>query len=365
MSTRVWVVLLLLGAAACGGTGDGGFVGGGPTPTPAVLADDYALLGPLPGVVAAAPGRTALDPATAQLTGPHFAVAVSGTAAVTGTIPERLAAGLRLRPGTGVPAGRQLFLAELARPAASAPLPGSGDDVSIAVVAGADTRAVRGGATALTGGTLAIVLPVGARPVLRVTDAGRAQSLDLVTGRRGTDAIAGYYPVRRGEWESDDRTNIGLRLYGAAVAALGPEDRLAALGLEDTPASLLPYAPGRGWAEPGRAWLVVRAEVAYGRRSAAITDPDVVVVPAASFTATGPGGIRIALVGEPITIGEGGTTTTPAAAFAGTELVGDMPASLRQVALVFTFRGTITTPAGPVTYQPYTNPSQTARITLR
>jgi hypothetical protein len=365
---RGWVVLLLLGLAACGGDEDGGFTGvtatASPTAPPA-LADTYALLSPLSGVVAAAPERRAFDAATAGLTGPHFSFAVPAVAAVTGTLPEPVATGLRLRPGTAVPEGRQLLLVEIARPAAApAPSPGSGTEVTVAVADGARSYAVRGGATGLTAGTLAIVLPARAAPVLRVTDAGRTQSLDLTTGRRGKDAVAGYYPVRRGEWETDSSATVGLRLYGAPVAALGPDDRLAALGLEDTPASLLPYVEGRGWAKPGRAWLVVEAEVAYGRRSSSPTDPDVVVVPASSFAATTDRGGRIPLSGDPIRIGEGGTPTTPAPAFAGTRLTADVPASVRRVTVTFTFRGTITTPNGPVTWTALADAGRTITIPL-
>jgi hypothetical protein len=274
-----------------------------------------------------------------------------------------VADGLHLARSTTVPAGHQLLLAEITGPATGKPVSGYSDGVRIAVTDGTDSRDIRGGAVALTNGTLAVVLPADAEPVLVITDAGRAQSLDLVSGRRGKDAVAGYYPVRRGEYESSDATDTGLRLYGAAVAALSSQERLAAVGLNDMPASLMPWVEGRGWAKPGRSWLVLEASVGYGRASASVTDPDVVVVPVSCFAARGSGG-RIALSGEPIRIGEGGSPTSPAAGYADTTLVGDVPASLREVTVVFTFRGAITTPQGPVTYSPYANPTQTARITL-
>ena len=312
MLRRIWVVLALFALVACSGSDGDPAPSAAPTPspTPPALSPAYALLGPLPGVVDAAPGRTPLERSAAQLTGPHFSFSLAAVASVTGALPAGVASGLRLATGTTVPDGQQRVLAEITGPAAGAARSGGTGEVAIAVAYGSQTRAVRGGAVALTNGTLAVVVPAGARPVLKVTDEGRTQSLDLLTGRRGADAIAGYYPLRRGEYEQSSSTTTGLRLYGAAVAALTTNERLAAVQLNDLPATLQPWVPGRGWAKAGRAWLVLETSVGYVRTSASLQDPDTVTISAASFAATGPGG-RIPLGGGPILIGPGGTDTTP------------------------------------------------------
>jgi hypothetical protein len=360
VTRRVWVVAALFGLVACSSGGDPA-PSPTPSPTPPVLGEDYALLGPLPGVLDAAPDPTSFDPAQALLTGPHFSFSVPAVASVTGALPAGVATGLHLATGMTVPPGHQLLVAEITGPATGRAVSGPVGSVTIVVADGAEERPIRGGATALTTGTLAVVLPEGATPLLKVTDAGRTQSLDLTSGRRGTDAIAGYYPVRTGTHEGNDATATSVRLYGAAVAALSTQERLATVALNDLPVDLLPYAEGRGWAKPGRAWAVVTASVGYVRATDP-TKPDVVVVPPSCFTATGPGGTRVTLSGQPIRIGEGGTT--PAAGRADTTLTGDVPASLRQLTVVFRFCGTITTAAGQATYRPDANPTQTARITL-
>ena len=357
MSTRVLIVLAVLALAACGG--EPGPSAGGPAVARAVDAD-FAVLVPLSGQAAAVPGARTLDPAKARLRGPHFAYSVTAVGRVAGPVPATVAGRIGLAAGAVPVAGHDLLLVDLAATAGEpALLPGDGETLGLEVAGRRVPVPPPGDLT----GTVAVAVPTGARPVLRITDADRTQSLDLTTGRRGADAIVGYYPVPRGAGVTEEQEPTGLLLSGPGVA--GQADRAASIQLDDTRAELLPHLPDRGWAEPGRAWLVVDTSFAYGRRAAAAAgQPDMVTAPASCFEATDPDGEPIPLTGGPIVLGDPADPAPSRAAGASGQLVADVPDTLRQVTVRFGFCGSIATPEGRTTYSVYGNPSQTAEITL-
>ncbi|QWF82449.1 hypothetical protein [Amycolatopsis sp. CA-230715] len=105
-------------------------------------------------------------------------------------------------------------------------------------------------------------VPAGAPVSIRVTDAGRTQTMDLRTGRRGPDAIAGYYRRNSAEltWTGHLSGGISTPLGGGRtpVEFAAGFKTMDPAHLTDKPtATLAPYTPRRGWAPPGGAWLVV------------------------------------------------------------------------------------------------------------
>ncbi|GLY79262.1 hypothetical protein [Actinoallomurus iriomotensis] len=97
--------------------------------------------------------------------------------------------------------------------------------------------------------TILMSVPTAGDPVLAVTDSGRTQSLDLATGKRGADAIAGYYPVPKGSGFNASVSGIvGRAPYGLSVST--------------KEATLQPYLPRAGWAGKGRAWLCLNGDAA-------------------------------------------------------------------------------------------------------
>jgi hypothetical protein len=97
---------------------------------------------------------------------------------------------------------------------------------------------------------LVISVPVGHPAILQVTDDGRTQSMDLRTGQRGDDAIAGYYHphdliIKSAKYDAKGRASF----LGAGL------DVGVQLSLEQLRGSVQPWIPGRGWAPDGKAWL--------------------------------------------------------------------------------------------------------------
>lgn len=108
-----------------------------------------------------------------------------------------------------------------------------------------------------------VEVPHGVHPTLQVTDAGRAQSLDLRTGAVA-GALAGYRPYRTSASTLDGVS--GADTVSASVTA-----------------SLDPYRDGPGWAPAGSVWLTVTVRVlVQGDRP--------VTVDGSAFTVTGPTG---------------------------------------------------------------------------
>ncbi len=104
-------------------------------------------------------------------------------------------------------------------------------------------------------------VPVGAPATVRVTDAGRTQTVDVRTGLRASDAITGYYrkTTRKLAWRRDD-VPIGVSVAGhiyRGTLDLGLRSYAPSRILSDPAVLLTPYTPSNGWAAPGRAWLTV------------------------------------------------------------------------------------------------------------
>lgn len=364
----MWVsALLIVGVSGC--TSGSGTAGPAPTaaraapdPVAPTLAADFARFAKTSGYAALTPGSRRLDPRVARLQGPHFAYEVTAVGSLRGVLPGGLSRALGMEAAAAPAAGQQLLLIDVTRSRDVPVYVEVGGSVIFEVAAGPVGRRARMAAPVEDRDqTLAVSLPVGARPVLRVVDAGRAQTLDLASGRRGGDAIAGYYPRREGEWKGRAGGTTGLQLSGPGVAGL--DDRRVGVEMAATYASLNPYFSGRGWARPGRAWLAVETSVAYVRPAArSAPRADTVTVPAACFQASGPDGERLPLSGDPMTFG-GAPEETSDAGGEGV-FVADVPAALSEVTVVFRFCGSIRTNRGPVTYRAYTTPTQTARIAL-
>jgi hypothetical protein len=326
---RVWVAGVLL-VAACSGDP-------APAPAPGPVEVGYVGVASSSGHAAAVEGSRAFDPADARLEGPHFAVSVTGVARVTGPLPDAVAGAFGLDAGAAPAAGRELVLVDLT-PTEGRP-PATAAELTVEVAG----RAVRGPLDA----TVAVDAPAGTEPTLRVTDAGRTQTLDLTTGRR-TAEVAGFYPLPTGGAAATGAPAT-LVLYGPGVAGQSKGDRTATVGLARATASLQPWVEGRGWAADGRRFLVLDAALAYDRPGAPA--PDTVTVPAASFSA---GAVR--LTGPAVTL-RGPTGTA--------RFVADVPAATDRVALRFAFRGTIRAAAGEVTAQPAGGGPQTVTVVLR
>jgi hypothetical protein len=182
-------------------------------------------------------GGTSLNPNEAGLVGPHFAVHYSG--ASTG---DREPTG-RFR---AAPGHEFLFLYGI-QGNARAFTPESTDKVGAAVVVDGVTRPLLD--IPVTG--LVVSVPTGHDATLVITDDGRAQSLDVQTGKRGGDAVPVYYrPHALG-------LSGGTTYKADAVARFAGHlvDPSISIDLAHAGASVEPWVPGAGWAPAGRAWV--------------------------------------------------------------------------------------------------------------
>jgi hypothetical protein len=102
-----------------------------------------------------------------------------------------------------------------------------------------------------TGG-LMLSVPTGHPVALQVTDDGRTQSLDLRTGERGQDAIAGYYRPHDLQVSAADYDATARVTYHGTQLDVRAQLNLSGLG-----GSVEPWLPSRGWAPAGTAWLVL------------------------------------------------------------------------------------------------------------
>jgi hypothetical protein len=186
--------------------------------------------------------------ADAYLTGPHFTVVFSALEiSDTAGIDYRAADGhefLELAPGSPVtydpPAG-----------------------VTARIVVAGRAHAVD--LTEMTARGLVVSVQKGHTATLLVTDEGRTQSIDLRKGRRGADAIPGYYPSVTLSWQDGDYSELGA----ASPDGCRRRTRLS-LSFSPNESAVLPWGPELGWAKPGRAWL----PVSYLPMITPITFPD-------------------------------------------------------------------------------------------
>jgi hypothetical protein len=292
-----------------------------------------------------------LDPASAYLVGPTYALALDAVA-VTGTLtvddPDLL--GDLLRPGpTPTPtipipggvavraaAGQEFVVTHLSTttPKAADGSSGSlrGHSLSVRIGRGAPLPvAADGGATVL------VSMPVGVPPFLVVDDQdGHPQSINLRTGRPGSGAVALFHPIRQQEFSD------------GPSALLRGSDCISVLTLGSMTVALTPWMPlPRGWAKRGHAWLVLRL--------AALGAPGVVRLdPGRSVAITDPGGLlHRAVPGQrPLDIAQSGTTV-PSPQSLDHDIVFDVPDSFRRATMHWTLTGTCAnSPAAPG--QPFT-----------
>ena len=352
-----WVAIgVCLGLAGC--TGGGAVPAMQPSRVRADLvlpADRISVFNRLPDAAreALAGPVSRLDPASAYLVGPRYALALDAVA-VTRTLtvedPDLLGDLLRAGPTTptptipvtgGVPvhaaAGHEFVVTHLSTttPKAADGSTGSllGHSLSVRIGRGAPlpVAAADGGATVL------ISVPVGAAPFLLVDDQdGHRQSINLRTGRPGPDAVALFHPIRQQEF-SDGPSAL---LRGA--------DCISVLSLGPMTLALRPWLPlPRGWATRGHAWLVLTL--------AALATPGVVRLdPGRSVAITDPGGLfHRAVPGQrPLEIARSGTTV-PSAQSLQHDIVFEVPDSFRRATMHWTLTGTCAdSPAAPG--QPFT-----------
>ena len=206
----------------------------------------------------------------AVVRGPHYTLGIAWTA--TGGEVRKSAEALRLAPVRAAE-GKQLLLAAVNPKLTYAAFePSPTDNVIVEVV-------VDGTATKLDGlplpppttfGGAAVqtrLLVLSARPKapvqLRVTDAGRTNSIDLRTGKPAVDAKGGYLQRQADvNWEGESPVVLVNRF---GYRNPGPLEVSDTFTVQAVPASLTTYRPGRGWAAPGRAYLSVPApNVSFG-----------------------------------------------------------------------------------------------------
>lgn len=148
---------------------------------------------------------------------------------------------------------------------------------------------------------LVVSVPKGHDATLRVTDEGRTQSFDLREGRRGTDAIPGYYRPDSVTWAATDGSYEGtatctdaLRIGSSALPVSCRAD--FTVDLNGFAGSLDAWTVGPGWARPGRIWLVL-PDVAYSQVQPMISvagGADFRLDPATTFGLVLPDGTRLA-----------------------------------------------------------------------
>lgn len=236
---------------------------------------------------------TAYPDGSGFLTGPHFSVRLAWRA--TGPAVTEQAVGplasidpTRAADGEEVlvvavdpsPRGGQWELGDDAKPTAE--LVAADRVTALELLPLADSETI---APIPQGGALVVAsVPTGAPVTLRVTDAGRTQSLDVRTGRLGEDAIAAYYRPNTQELSQSTELTAAVTSspYGTDPTPLTMAFEPAAGSPGHPIAMLAPYRPAAGWARPNRAWLTVpRPAVATGPRldapfyTLAIDDPTV------------------------------------------------------------------------------------------
>jgi len=270
----------------------------------------------------------------ADLRGPHFTIAVDWVA--TGRAIEELS--LPMVPALDArraPDGAELFIV-----AVDGESGGQGQwNVPDGESAPPVELVVDGKATPLTtvpvpaqdavapipqSGVLVVAsVPVKAPVTLRVTDAERTQTVDLRAGKRGKDAIPGYYQPYSQEISFDTSLPAHFTAGGGSypttlqVTSRGGTDIAAPYVL------LAPWTPSGGWAADGRAWLVVPQPV--------VETPIVSGVPGLRYAVTEPEVFKVQLPDGTEIAETGGTReiSTPLGHISGggDDLVFDVPAT--------------------------------------
>lgn len=225
-------------------------------PLPAASADLVAALTASPDEVVATSSDQVrqLSKAAGTFAGPHFNWQF-GLVQVTGTTPESGYSGHLEQAAPG-----HEFIAAYAQPGTTAQFRAEPDDrVTAVVVVNGTARAVpRDVLTNFKG--LLVSVPKGLSATLRVTDDGRTQSYDLRAGKRGPDAIAGYYQRQELNISSNDAGYTGTGTCPDVPYILNvtlPCSVRIEFLLDTDSFSLQPWLPALGWARNGRTWLLV------------------------------------------------------------------------------------------------------------
>ncbi|WP_426502944.1 hypothetical protein ACPPVO_35645 [Dactylosporangium sp. McL0621] len=205
-------------------------------------ADTFGVLGVTPKQL----------PLGAALAGPHFGFWIDATAVLQRITPEQQRAyGIPsedinqvLLPG----AGREFLLTRMNEHGTMTNPAKPNGPLKAAVVVNGAARPIK---DAPTGGDVVVVaVPVGADPLLSVTDEGRTQSITLRTGQR-RDNIPLCYPLLENQVRLEDLIH---------VPSLNKADETywmqATIWF-----TLRPWIAERGWAPNGRAWLVVNFDL--------------------------------------------------------------------------------------------------------
>jgi hypothetical protein len=293
-----------------------------------------------------------LSKAAGAFSGPHFNWQF-GLVQVTGTTPESGYSGHLAQAANG-----DEFIAIYAESGAIAQFRTESDDhVTAVVVVNATARAVPKDALAHFDGLL-VSVPKGATATLRVTDDGRTQTYDLRAGKRGPDAISGYYRPQDVNIPSGDAGYTGVGNCPDVPYIMGvtlPCSVRVEFIFTDFSVSLQPWLPVLGWAKNGRTWLLIN-NVSYLRDPSPVTiapgGGSFTLEASKSFTVHLPDGTSVPVV--PGT-GDFSSTTQPAA------LAFSVPAGFTQGTLLIHPDGQLI-----VTGQPdhWTTPPPVERILL-
>ncbi|WP_344669603.1 hypothetical protein [Catenulispora yoronensis] len=142
-----------------------------------------------------------------------------------------------------------------------------------------------------------VSVPVGHTALLKVVDEGRAQTFDMRAGRRGSDAVVGYYPPRSLAWpkHSDNADFYVSRATcdDPSTAGTGLKDACGfevSFSLFGGTIDLQPWLPRLGWAPPGRIWVSTTAFIDVDPGLHTLMDVTFTLDPAKSFTLTLPDG---------------------------------------------------------------------------
>jgi hypothetical protein len=357
----VLAVALVVALAGCG-SGDGGSGTPSstdtPSPTATTLPADWSGQAPRAQLTGwGALEVSELSPPTV-LQGPNFSYTLAAVG-VTRELPPGFSQQFDLPAKATAAEGHEIVLVEFTPlPEGARPLVGDpGEPTRIEVLGGPELGPEMFGQD-YPRGVYAFSVPAGGHPVLRVTDEGRAQSLDLRTGRRGADAVPGFHPMRQGshQFPSPGRNGwLYFRMSGKGASGIPSSQRLAATHLTRLDVALSPWTRDGGWAPAGKAWLLVEPGVSSGQVNTA--DPEVSFeMGPEGFRATGPDGTPYPLRGEPV-------RSTPLSD--APILTAAVPASLTSVTIRFAPRPTGSTSKGKVTLTPYRGGSQSATVTIR
>ncbi|MFC0542739.1 hypothetical protein [Kutzneria chonburiensis] len=175
------------------------------------------------------------------LVGPHFALRFT-------TVEVSRTASYQYEAAPGYE-----FLLLTIDPATLADAPGPDDDVTAAIMvdgAGHKTSV----AAIQRGSGLVVSVATGHTALLKITDTGRTQTLDLRTGKRASDEIQGYYPERALNLSPDTYAQSGKTSSGGCRRQTTMSIDFIGGG---TGTAVLPWGPDVGWAKPGRAWLPI------------------------------------------------------------------------------------------------------------